>query len=178
MSSLNIIEVNTIPELVGERLTIRPLTDEDYVLYSELYGNAEILRFIAPALSTERLQSSFKKAVTLSQASHCKRSFLVVTDKCSDAYFGILGLTVFPEQCCIEIGVIFRPEYQKQHFAYEALQVLINFLCDKYTEYDIIATVNAENRAALWLAKRLGFVYNNSDSRFELDKKNRPSWGK
>ena len=160
--------------LTGERLHLRPLTDADYMLYASLYGDNNILRYIGPALDEQSLQKSFAAAVKLSHSSNCKRSFLVTELYNKADCAGLLGLTVSEAEKSIEVGVMFREAYQKQHLAFEALQVLITFLCDKYQEYDIIARVDANNRAAVWLARRLGFNFNISTSRFELDKQNRP----
>jgi RimJ/RimL family protein N-acetyltransferase len=159
--------VQQFTELAGERLLLRPLTAADYTLYTSLYGDDNILRYIAPAIAGDKLQSSFNAAV-------CKRSFLVVELKQSLNAAGILGITVTQSTQQIEVGVIFKPEFQKQHLAYEALQVLITFLCNQYLSYNIIAEVNLQNRAAVWLAKRLGFGYNQRSGLFELDKQHQP----
>ena len=162
--------------LEGERLRLRPLTDTDFELYAALYGDDNILRYIGSALEQHALEKSFVKAVQLNTQEPCKRAFLVA-ELLDNMSAGILGLTVTEDTKRIEVGVIFKPEYQKHHLAFEALQVLISFLCNQYVEYNIIAEVQLDNRAAVWLAKRLGFRYNNESGLFELDKQNRPAWG-
>ncbi len=166
--------VQQFTELAGERLILRPLTPADYTLYASLYGDDNILRYIAPAIAGDKLQNSFNAAVKFSQQNPCKRSFLVVELKQSLNAAGILGITVTQSTQQIEVGVIFKPEFQKQHLAYEALQVLITFLCNQYLSYNIIAKVNLQNRAAVLLAKRLGFGYNQRSGLFELDQQNQP----
>lgn len=160
--------------ITGGRLRLRPLTDADYPLYASLYGDASILRFIGPALDELSLQMSFEIALKLSHSAQCKRSFLVAELINETDCAGILGITITEAEKIIEVGVIFREAFQKQHLAFEALQILITFLCNKYAEYDIIAKVVEDNRAAVWLARRLGFNFNSSTRRFELDKQNRP----
>jgi len=164
--------VQQFTELAGERLILRPLTAADYTLYASLYGDDNILRYIAPAIVGDKLQNSFNAAVKLSQQNPCKRSFLVVALKPSFIGMGILGITVTESKQQIEVGVIFNPDFQKKHLAYEALQVLITFLCNQYVSYNIIADVNLNNRAAVWLANRLGFRYNQQSELFELYKHN------
>lgn len=160
--------------LTGERLRLRPVTEADYPLYASLYGDNNILRYIGPALEEQALQKSFEIALRLSHKTPCKRSFLVAELNDATDCAGILGLTVTEAEKIIEVGVMFREAFQKQHLAFEALQILITFLCDKYAEYDIIAQVDADNRAAVWLARRLGFSFNTTNTRFELEKQNRP----
>lgn len=158
----------------GERLTLRPIADRDFALYESLYGDDNILRYIGPAIRDDKLHSSFQFAVKLTNQAPCKRSFLVAVVKDAAQAAGILGITVTESKKQIEVGVIFRVEYQRQYLAFEALQILITFLCDHYINYDIIAEVNLHNRAAVWLAKRLGFEYNHQSGLFELNKYNRP----
>ena len=164
--------------LTGARLRLRPVIEADYALYASLYGDNNILRYIGPALEEQALQKSFEIALRLSHKTPCKRSFLVAELIDASDCAGILGLTVTEADKIIEVGIIFREAFQKQHLAYEALQILITFLCNKYTEYDIIAQVDSANRAAVWLAKKLGFRYNQQTGLFELNKLNKPLWGK
>jgi RimJ/RimL family protein N-acetyltransferase len=170
-------QVKRFNELVGKRLLLKPITDRDYALYASLYGDDNILRYISPALDSDTLCKSFASAVKLSQQDSCKRSFLVAVLKETDEQTGILGLTVTKSIRQIEVGIIFLPEYQKQNLAYEALQILITFLCNQYFDYKIIAKINPQNRAAVWLANRLGFRYNNVSALFELEKLHKPLWG-
>jgi len=172
-----ITQIKQFTEICGERLVLQPITAGDYAVYASLYGDDNILRYIAPALDDDKLLSSFQVAVKLSQQNPCSRSFLVVKVKESGQAAGILGITVTDAKTQIEVGVIFRPEFQKQHLAFEALQVLITFLCNQYVNYSVIADVNLDNKAAVWLAKRLGFEYKQQTKLFELDKQNRPKWG-
>jgi RimJ/RimL family protein N-acetyltransferase len=125
-------------------------------------------------MEEDRLHNSFLSAVKLTNQHPCKRSFLVAEVKHCKNAAGILGVTGLESKKQIEVGVIFRAEYQRQHLAFEALQLLITFLCDNYDNYDIIADVSAQNRAAIWLAKRLGFEYNLEVGLYELNKQNRP----
>ena len=171
------VQVRRFKELVGQRLTLKPITESDYALYACLYGDDNILRYISPALDSDSLHKSFASAVKLSQQEACKRSFLVAVLKETDEQTGILGLTVTQSKKQIEVGIIFVPEFQKQNLAYEALQILITFLCNQYVDYKIIAEVNQQNRAAVWLANRLGFRYNSLSALFELEKQHKPLWG-
>ena len=170
-------QVKRFNELVGQRLTLKPITDSDYALYASLYGDDNVLRYISPALDSDSLHKSFTSAVKLSQQEACKRSFLVAVLNETDEQTGILGLTVTQSIRQIEVGIIFLPEFQRQNLAYEALQILVTFLCNQYVEYKIIAEVNPQNRAAVWLANRLGFRYNNVSALFELEKQHKPLWG-
>lgn len=170
-------QVKRFNELVGKRITLKPITDSDYALYASLYGDDNILRYISPALDSDTLCKSFAAAVKLSQQDCCKRSFLVAVLKETDEQTGILGLTVKKSIRQIEVGIIFLPEFQRQNLAYEALQILITFLCNQYIDYKIIAEINPQNRAAVWLANRLGFRYNNVSALFELEKLQKPLWG-
>ena len=156
--------------LVSERLLLRPLTQHDFTLYQSLYGNDNILRYIGPAQNDDDLSNSFKIALKLTAQDPCKRSFLVAEVKNTKKAAGILGITVAESKMQIEVGVMFLAEYQRQHLAFEALQALILFMCQQYVMYDIIADVHPDNRAAVWLARRLGFRYNHLTGIFTLDK--------
>lgn len=153
--------------LEGERLRLRPLTETDFELYAALYGDDNILRYISPALDKQTLESSFAIAIRLNQKEQCKRTFLV-TELLDSTVVGILGLTVSEQAKKIEIGVIFKPEFQKNNLAFEALQTLIRFIQAQYSSYLIVAHVDPNNRAAVWLSRKLGFTLNNETGYFEL----------
>lgn len=153
--------------LNGDRLRLRPLTDNDFELYAGLYGDDNILRYIGPALDKQTLESSFAVAIRLNQEAQCKRAFLAV-ELLDNTSVGILGLTVAEETKKIEVGVIFKAEFQKNNLAFEALQTLIRFIQAEYSRYLLVAHVDPNNRAAVWLSRKLGFTLNNETGYFEL----------
>ena len=153
--------------LNGERLRLRPLSDTDFELYAALYGDDNIMRYISPALDKQTLESSFKIAIKLNQKEQCKRSFLVA-ELFDNSLAGIIGLTVNEETKKIEVGVIFKPEFQKDNLAFEAMQTLIRFIKAEYSRFLVVAHVNPKNRAAVWYTLKLGFILNKQTGYFEL----------
>lgn len=154
-------------DLQGERLALRRINSQDFLLFAGLYGDDDVMRYVSTAISGETLSNSFNKAVLLSQQQPCERCFMVVEQLQSKVAMGIVGFTVIAKAKQIDVGVMFLAQYQTQHFAYEAMQVLISYLLKHYPAYALIAEVNHENRAAVWLTNRLGFHLNPKSAIFE-----------
>lgn len=156
-------------EIHSERITLRPINDTDCSLYSRLYGDDNLLRYInADAIHGDKLQHSFNVALSLSQQSPCKRCFLVVELLETKEKAGIIGVSVLEKHKRIEVGVIFDPVFQTKHLAFNAFQLLIPFIRTEYSQYDIVADIDPNNRAAVWLALRSGFSYNPQSLLYEF----------
>ncbi|MBZ9610727.1 GNAT family N-acetyltransferase [Rheinheimera maricola] len=153
--------------LSGERVKLRPVNEADYPLYASLYGDDNILRYICSALDQPSLEKSFVSAVKQTQQTPCKRAFLVA-ELSDNTAVGILGLTFDEDAKKIEVGVIFKLDYQRNHLAFSALQMLITYLKREFSSYGIFAKVAAENRPAVKLARKLGFQFDAENGFFEL----------
>ena len=56
-----------------------------------------------------------------------------------------------------EIGYTISPNFQKQGYGVEAVQGLINFLCDQFDVLKVVASCDPRNTASINLLKKLGF---------------------
>ena len=66
-------------------------------------------------------------------------------------------IVVMPNENTFSLGYTFSYKYHRQGYAFEALAVLIDFLHDKYTDWEFISFTDPKNEASMGLLKKLGY---------------------
>lgn len=108
------------------RLQMRPISATDEPLFSQLYTDAETMRFIDEPLSVERASSSFRAALAGMQRTPIERLFLTVMEKPSLRDVGICSLQNYdPQRRSVQAGVMFVASAREQGYAKEAFVGLI-----------------------------------------------------
>lgn len=153
--------------LESERIRVRPLNNADFGLYSALYGDEQVMRYIGLTLETNALERSFTIANQLNHEETFNRAFWVA-ETIDSVPIGMLGATVNELTKKIEVGIILKPEFQKNNFAFEALNLLNRHLKAKYGHYLIVARLDPSNHSAVCLVEKIGFTLNRETGLYEL----------
>jgi RimJ/RimL family protein N-acetyltransferase len=103
------------------RLHLRPLHEGDEALYCALYTDPELMRNIAPPLSDEAAQRSFRTACR-QQLPQPRR--WIIHEKQGNHEIGLLGLV--PEDGTAEIGVMLLAGWDGQGFATESMAGMVD----------------------------------------------------
>src|SRR5690242_20705873 len=108
------------------RLTTRPLALADQPLFTQLYTDAETMRFIGEPLSAERAASSFRAALAGMKRTPIERLFLTVSERASLSDVGICSLqNCDPQRRSVQAGVMFVPKACALGYSKELFTVLI-----------------------------------------------------
>jgi RimJ/RimL family protein N-acetyltransferase len=103
------------------RLHLRPLHEGDEALYCALYTDPGLMRNIAPPLSDEAAQRSFRAACR-QQLPHPRR--WIISEKDGSHEIGLLGLV--PDEDTAEIGVMLMPGWEGRGFATESMAGMVD----------------------------------------------------
>ena len=103
------------------RLHLRPLHEGDEILYCALYTDPGLMRNIAPPLSDEAAQRSFRAACR-QQLPHPRR--WIIHEKEGSHEIGLLGLV--PDEDTAEIGVMLLAGWDGRGFATESMAGMVD----------------------------------------------------
>lgn len=66
-------------------------------------------------------------------------------------------IVVMPNENTFSLGYTFSYKYHRQGYAFEALTVLIDFLHEKYVDWEFISFTDSKNEASMGLLIKLGY---------------------
>lgn len=66
-------------------------------------------------------------------------------------------IVVMPNENTFSIGYTFSYKYHRQGYAFEALTILINFLHEKFMDWEFISFTDPKNEASMGLLTKLGY---------------------
>ena len=151
-------------QLQSKRLTIRPLAEQDRVMYCALYTDPELMQFIAPVLSVEKAQRSFDIALRLSQQQPFKQLFLALY--LQEAAVGMVGFNaVDPDRKLAEIGVLLTKSGIGFGFGQEALAAVSQRFLQLMPDFMLYTDINPNNTAAQHMVRQVGFLPDQQNSR-------------
>jgi RimJ/RimL family protein N-acetyltransferase len=108
------------------RLQTRPIAIADEALFTQLYTDAETMRFIGAPLSAERAAASFRSALSGMKRTLIERLFLTVSERASLRDVGICSLqNCDPQRRTVQAGVMFVPAASARGYSKELFIALI-----------------------------------------------------
>ena len=143
--------------LQTERLYLRCLRSEDVpVIYS--YRNdpdcAKFQRWEDPSYSSVAdFVKKFSDCHFLSQQE--EQHYAICMH--SGIFVGDLSYFYTESDHCITFGITIAPDYQRQGIAREILTAVISAVQKSYSQMDIVALIDPENKASIALFEKLGF---------------------
>ncbi|MEE2023779.1 GNAT family N-acetyltransferase [Alkalimonas mucilaginosa] len=141
--------------LSATRVAIRLLRSEDQPLYSRLYTDEKLLRYIMPPLSQAQAIKSFQNALALNSTRIWSRLFFVVEDKLSMQTMGLVGLSSADWTTrSLEFGIVLQHDAQGQGIASEILQAWLPQLFRTFSMRTVWLEVQRGNSAAVAMARR------------------------
>jgi RimJ/RimL family protein N-acetyltransferase len=140
-------------------LTLVPLQPTDRPLYTQLYGSAQMMKYIGGQPWTpERIDEVFAKYIG-SMAEDRAWMFKIVG--ADGEALGQIGLWnwVWDDRPITEIGSMIRSEYQVKGVVQKALELLLDWARAQGRFEEITAFSNPGNAASNWVAEKYGFRF-------------------
>jgi len=143
-------------EIYSERLLMRPLAKEDWMLFETLHRTPSIIAQCFDPPTNKELQQKF--AARLGSWNNCTSMPLCLCILTQDGQkIGILGYSLNEKQVR-EIGYLYLPEFHGKGYASEALNALIRW-CEKEIKVTEFAAVVSEgNVGSMKVLERAGFT--------------------
>jgi RimJ/RimL family protein N-acetyltransferase len=115
-----------VAEVHTERLSMRPLSEDDATFFCDLYGDPQTMRFVGPPLSRERAQRSFRNALAARHRRPPDRLFLIIVEKASRQAIGVSALQCFDARGRrMEAGMMLGSAGRGRGFGKEGLRALV-----------------------------------------------------
>ena len=149
--------------ITTSRLLLRPPEIADFEDLSDLWANADAVRYISGKPSS-REESWARLLRYIGHWSAFGHGYFVVKHTMTAAYLGELGFADFKREMtpalddCMEAGWILHPAHWGQGYASEALLAAINWYTAKPVARPLACVISPENTGSVRLAERLGFV--------------------
>lgn len=151
-------------QLQTTRLTIRPLAEQDRLMYCSLYTDPELMQFIAPVMAMEKAQQSFDIALRLNKQQPFKRLFLALYQH--NSAVGMVGLSaVNPALKQAEIGVLLAKTGRGQGFGQEALDAVGRLFLQLNPGFSLYTDIDPGNAAAQHMVLQVGFKPDSQNDR-------------
>lgn len=135
-------------------LDFKPLTADDWAVFSALYCNQKTMRRITAALPVKDAFQLFTRTLMLQEKQ--KIIWLVIRNCSDQSVFGLCGIPCI-KPCSAEVGIMLLPEAHGKHIALNALASLARkaFYCLSIKM--VYSKIQPQNYAAQRLVRLLGF---------------------
>jgi len=143
-----------------ERLLIRPLAEQDKIIYLSLYCDALVMRNISEPLSIASAEKAFSNTLKAMKKFPCKVLTWAIIDKLSGQTIGIqvLNFNDRTNAKSAEVGIILSTKVQNTGFGKEAISALLQYGFSTLV-LDIVTVLYAKkNLASDKLFSRLNFI--------------------
>jgi RimJ/RimL family protein N-acetyltransferase len=143
-----------------DRLIIREFSEDDVEFVVRLLNEDSFLRFIGDkgVRSNEDATNYLKNGPIASYVENGYGLFHVSLSK-SNLPIGMCGLIMRMGEEYPDIGFAFLNEYQKNGYAHEAANAILNYGYTQLQLDPIVAFVNPDNERSIDLLERLGMTY-------------------
>jgi [ribosomal protein S5]-alanine N-acetyltransferase len=151
--------LSTLSTLTGERITLRPITEEDIPAYFALCADPDVTHYLShpPYTNMEQAEEKVKKIIQWGKEG---ASFLwVIASKQSNCLMGTCCLFhLDKENQRAEFGYALAKVHWGQGLAYEATQIAIEHIFATQSLRRLEADADPRNLKSCALLERLGFI--------------------
>jgi RimJ/RimL family protein N-acetyltransferase len=144
--------------LQSERLSIRPLTPNDFARHFTIYSNPEVVRYLyEETFDEEGARQHLKRRCSTDLPTEGSWINLAVDVIDGDELIGEVGLalvSVVHAHC--EIGYVFDPAYSGQGYATEATALMIEVAFSVLGAHRVSGRLDSRNQPSARVLERLG----------------------
>ncbi|WP_345855854.1 GNAT family N-acetyltransferase [Shewanella algae] len=140
--------------LTSPRLLLTPLKAEDKDLFTGLYRDPQVMSFIATELSETEAERRFTHTLTANNKL-LPRTYCWCIKTRRQLPIGILGLSRYGRAG--EIGILLRPQAQRQGYAKELLHLMQQRLSSEATLDELLLRTHKKNEPMKKVALAVGF---------------------
>lgn len=146
--------------LSTQHVLLRPLSEQDREQFVALYSSERVMRHIFPALTSHSAERYFSKILQNAQRTNAPYMFWSICQANKPSQpVGIVAL-IFDQKDSVraEIGIVLKPFVKCRYAAFDAMLEVMLYASNRLGTEDIYAMISPENKAAINLGHRLGFV--------------------
>jgi len=145
------------PVLYTDRLTLRPLLEDDAAGLHEAYGDPVAMRYWDAPPAGDVAET----AVRISNSRAANPQFHLAFAALAKDTGDLIGMVNYHARWAmarrLAVGWILVPRFQHQGLMHEAMQALLAHCFDNLDTHRVEAEIEPENAASIRLAERLGF---------------------
>lgn len=155
-------------ELETERLWLRQFKWDDLDRMAEIFGNPEVMRYIASGTKT-REQLEFTFPTMLERCEKWGFGMWAVIEKASNALLGRCGLIYLDNTPEVELGYALDKPFWNRGFATEASLVCLRFGFEQVGLERIVAIAMPENIASQRVMQKVGMTFEKNAHYYNTD---------
>jgi len=145
--------------LETENLTLRQISNDDWVLFNSLQQNSDVMKYVSDPRSENEIFERFTSALPNWEVESSKYLCLCIIENDTNEKVGIIGFspewTPYKEA---EVGFMILPMFQGKGYAKESLTSVIDFVFKKCGFRKLKAVVVDSHFRCINLLKNMGFV--------------------
>jgi RimJ/RimL family protein N-acetyltransferase len=144
--------------LLTPRLLLRPMVEADAAIYTRLYTNGGVMRFVAAPLSLQAARRAFELVLAQARATPPRAHYWICHSRERGNDAGLLAL--LPDRdddASAEVGILLLPEAQGQGYATEAIAALADHALSGLVLQRLWTRHARDNQAMIGLMQALGF---------------------
>ena len=142
----------------AEIIYLKKLKQNDLSFYQSIYTNAELMRYVGPALSKEAAEKSFFQTLAIMSRNKPSMILYVIHLNANKERIGVIGVRWNQDKkSSVEMGVMIKPSMHRLGYAHMAKSSLIKYSFNKLKIKSIVAICDEDNTAANLANKKLGF---------------------
>jgi RimJ/RimL family protein N-acetyltransferase len=141
-----------------ERLTLKPHKSDDLDIYSKIWTNEQVLRYIpiSPKKNEEDLKRSFNLVMDYIASKGSFRYTIYLNEtNVKIGYFAINAIDRVSSR--VNLGCFILPEYWNKGILTEIIEMMLKYLFDEIELNKICTTINYDNIAARKVLEKSGF---------------------
>ncbi|MCO7226887.1 GNAT family N-acetyltransferase [Pleionea sp. CnH1-48] len=144
-------------------LLLLPIQHDDEAVYCHLFTSDDIMKYIAPPISTEKATRSFQAALKMNEAYPTVRFFWAMKDKKSQSTIGIMSLlwgnsNTKERMEKVEVGMSICQSHQQAGIGTEAMTGLMTRGFNCLSVNSIFGKSSPQNLTCTRLMTKLGFI--------------------
>ena len=144
-----------------ERTYLREMTVDDVDALYEIYAKKGMTDYIEPLCENREDEIAYTKAYIENMYVYYGYGMWLVCNRKTGEIIGRAGLNTqeIEGEIVLEMGYLIRKEYQRQGYAYEVCEAIIDYAREGSDFLELSCLVEEGNLASLGLLKKLGFSF-------------------
>lgn len=145
--------------LETNRLTLRPLKEDDLESVIKLNSDPEVVKYITGGLPMSKEQTQTRFNFYLDHQKKHNFAIWAIINKEDSAFIGLCGLQFLEDSPNVEVGYRLAKDFWGKGLATEAARASIVYGFNTLKLKEIVAVIDPENTASHQVIKKIGLKY-------------------
>lgn len=156
-------------DIETERLLLKNISFDDRVFILKQFSDEVVNRYLFDVEPISKLEEADEIIDSYLQPEPRAQHRWVIVLKNNDVKIGTCGFHCWSKKGnCVEIGYDLQEEYWGKGIMTEALKAIISFGINKMGVHRINADISVDNAKSVYLAQKLGFVFNGNTKMYSF----------